>query len=112
MERVSEATRRGQAGEVHLGRRLGHHLRPLQGELPSPGGNASQVRRSKGLAVISLSLDDPTDAKAVAEAKVPREKKAVFTNVLLNEKYGNGFDRLDINGHSRRVPVRTPMARK
>src|SRR5208337_4943313 len=33
----------------------------------------------KGLAVISLTLDDPTDAKAVAEAeKFLREKKAVF----------------------------------
>ena len=52
----------------------------------------------KGLAVISLTLDDPTDAKAVAEAeKFLREKKAVFTNVLLDENYGDGFDKLDIN---------------
>ncbi len=52
----------------------------------------------KGLAVISLTLDDPTDSKAVAEAeKFLREKKAVFTNVLLNENYGDGFDRLNIN---------------
>ncbi len=52
----------------------------------------------KGLAVISLTLDDPTDTKAVAEAeKFLREKKAVFTNVLLNENYGDGFDRLNIN---------------
>ena len=53
---------------------------------------------SKGLAVISLSLDDPTDAKAAAEAKAfLEEKQAVFTNVLLNEEYGNGFDRLNIS---------------
>ncbi len=52
----------------------------------------------KGLAVISLTLDDPTDAKAVAEAeRFLREKKAVFTNVLLNEDHGEGFDKLDIN---------------
>src|SRR5271165_2825156 len=52
----------------------------------------------KGLAVISLTLDDPSDAKAVAEAeKFLREKKAVFTNVLLAENYGDGFDKLDIN---------------
>jgi thiol-disulfide isomerase/thioredoxin len=53
---------------------------------------------SKGLAVISLSMDDPTDAKAVAAAKTfLEEKKAVFTNVLLNEEYGAGFDKLDIS---------------
>ncbi len=52
----------------------------------------------KGLAVISLTLDDPTDAKAVAAAeKFLREKKAVFTNVLLDENYGDGFDKLNIN---------------
>ncbi len=53
---------------------------------------------SKGLAVVSLTLDDPTDAKAVAEAeRFLKEKKAVFTNVLLDENYGDGFDKLDIN---------------
>ncbi len=53
---------------------------------------------AKGLAVISLTLDDPTDAKAIAEAKkFLQEKKAVFTNVLLDENYGDGFDKLDIN---------------
>lgn len=52
----------------------------------------------KGLAVISLSLDDPTDDKAVAVAeKFLKEKKATFTNVLLNENFGDGFDKLDIN---------------
>ncbi len=53
----------------------------------------------KGLAVISLSLDDPTDEKAVAAAeKFLRETKATFTNILLNEDFGDGFDKLDING--------------
>ena len=57
-----------------------------------------QKYASKGLAVISLSLDDPTDAKAVAEAeKFLKEKKAVFTNVLLDENYGDGFEKLNIN---------------
>lgn len=53
---------------------------------------------SKGLSVISLTLDDPTDAKAVAAAeKFLQEKKAVFTNVLLDENYGDGYDKLNIN---------------
>jgi thiol-disulfide isomerase/thioredoxin len=52
----------------------------------------------KGLAVISLSLDDPTDTKALAAALAfLREKKAVFTNVVLDENYGDGYDKLDIN---------------
>jgi len=52
----------------------------------------------KGLAVISLSLDDPTDKAAVAEAeRFLKEKKAVFTNVLLDENFGEGFEKLNIN---------------
>ena len=52
---------------------------------------------SKGLAVISLSLDDPTDKAAVAEAeKFLKEKKAVCTNVLLDESFGEGFEKLNI----------------
>jgi thiol-disulfide isomerase/thioredoxin len=52
----------------------------------------------KGLAVISLSLDDPSDKAAVAEAeKFLREKKAGFTNVLLDEEFGQGFEKLNIN---------------
>ena len=47
---------------------------------------------------ISLSLDDPTDKAAVAEAeKFLKEKKAVFTNVLLDENFGDGFEKLNIN---------------
>src|SRR5271155_3696879 len=53
----------------------------------------------KGLAIISLSLDDPTDKNAVAEAeRFLKEKKAVFSNVLLDENFGDGFDKLNING--------------
>jgi thiol-disulfide isomerase/thioredoxin len=52
----------------------------------------------KGLAVISLSLDDPTNKAAVAEAeRFLKEKKAVFTNVLLDESPGEGFEKLNIN---------------
>jgi thiol-disulfide isomerase/thioredoxin len=52
----------------------------------------------KGLAVMSLSLDDPTDAKARAAAEeFLKEKKAIFTNVLLNEEFGDGFDKLAIS---------------
>ena len=51
----------------------------------------------KGLQVVSLSLDDPSDAKAIDEAKkFLREKKAPFLNVLLDEDYGVGFEKLDI----------------
>jgi thiol-disulfide isomerase/thioredoxin len=53
---------------------------------------------SKGLQVISLSLDDTTDAKALEEArKFLREKKATFLNVVLDEEFGVGFDKLNIN---------------
>jgi thiol-disulfide isomerase/thioredoxin len=52
---------------------------------------------TKGLGVISLSLDDPTDKGAVAEAeKFLKEKKAVCTNVLLDESFGEGFEKLGI----------------
>jgi len=52
----------------------------------------------KGLSVISLSLDDPTDSAAVAAAeKFLKDKKAVFTNILLDEKDNGGFDKLNIN---------------
>ncbi len=51
----------------------------------------------KGLAVISLSLDDRDKPKQVEEAReFLKEKKAVFTNFLLNEEFGDGFDKLDV----------------
>jgi thiol-disulfide isomerase/thioredoxin len=52
----------------------------------------------RGLAIISLSLDDPSDKNAVVEAeRFLKEKKAVFSNVLLDENFGDGFDRLNIS---------------
>src|SRR5262249_18974466 len=53
---------------------------------------------SKGLAVISLSLDDPSDRAAVDEAeKFLKARNAAFTNVLLDENFGDGFEKLRIN---------------
>jgi thiol-disulfide isomerase/thioredoxin len=53
----------------------------------------------KGLAVASLSLDDPTDAKAYDEArKFLVEKKATFSNYLLDEETNAAFDKLNVNG--------------
>jgi thiol-disulfide isomerase/thioredoxin len=52
----------------------------------------------KGLAVVSLSLDDPANNAAVAEAeKFLKEKKSVVTNVLLDEEFGEGFEKLNIS---------------
>jgi thiol-disulfide isomerase/thioredoxin len=57
-----------------------------------------QKYASKGLAVISLCLDDATDRKAVSEAeRFLKEKNAVFTNILLDENHGEGFDKLDVS---------------
>lgn len=53
---------------------------------------------AKGLNVVSLSLDDPEDAKALAAAEsFLREKEATFVNVVLKEEYGLGFDKLEIS---------------
>jgi thiol-disulfide isomerase/thioredoxin len=53
---------------------------------------------ARGLAVASLSLDDVSDPKALTEAKrFLKEKKAVFTNYLMDEEFGVGFERLEIN---------------
>jgi len=52
----------------------------------------------KGLAVVSLSLDDPTNKAAVAEAeKFLKAKHSVVTNVLLDEESGEGYEKLNIN---------------
>lgn len=52
---------------------------------------------AKGLKVISLSLDDPSDAKAVKEAtEFLVSKKAGFTNLLLNEESEVSFEKLNI----------------
>jgi thiol-disulfide isomerase/thioredoxin len=53
----------------------------------------------EGLNVVSLSLDDPTEPKAVDEAtQFLRESKAAFTNFLLDETQEDAFDHLKING--------------
>lgn len=53
----------------------------------------------QGLAVVSLSLDDPTDGAALGEAaKFLREQKAVFTNFVLDEEQEAAFEKLNISG--------------
>ncbi len=52
----------------------------------------------KGLAVISLSLDDIDDPAALKSAEAfLKDKKAVFPNFYINEAFGEGFDHLDIS---------------
>ena len=51
----------------------------------------------KGLAAISLSLDESDNPKKVAAATAfLKEKKAVFTNLILDEKMDDSFEKLDI----------------
>lgn len=53
---------------------------------------------SKGLQVVSLSLDDPDDEAAVKEAnKFLKSKKSNIINILLDEGSGGGFEKLNIN---------------
>jgi thiol-disulfide isomerase/thioredoxin len=51
----------------------------------------------KGLVAISLSLDDADKPKSVAAAtKFLKEKKAVFTNLIMEERMDDSFDKLNI----------------
>lgn len=52
----------------------------------------------KGLAVISLSLDDVDDKKALRSAEeFLKEKKATFANFYVDEEFGAGYEKLDIS---------------
>ena len=52
----------------------------------------------KGLQVISLSLDDTSNTKDVEAARdFLTKKKATFLNVLLDEDFGVGYEKLNIN---------------
>lgn len=52
----------------------------------------------KGLAVVSLSFDDPEKTADVESAKAfLREKKATMTNFLLDEGEGVGFEKFRVN---------------
>ena len=62
----------------------------------------------KGLVAISLSMDEAYDPKKVAAAtKFLREKKASFTNLIMDETLNDGFDKLNI-GSIPAVFVYTP----
>jgi thiol-disulfide isomerase/thioredoxin len=51
----------------------------------------------KGLAAVSLSLDEADNPKKVAAATAfLKEKKAVFSNLILDEKMDEAFEKLDI----------------
>jgi thiol-disulfide isomerase/thioredoxin len=53
---------------------------------------------SKGLQVVSLSLDDPEDDAAIKEAqRFLESKKSSIINILLDEASGGGFEKLNIN---------------
>lgn len=53
---------------------------------------------SKGLNVVSLTLDDISDPKALAEAKkFLTESKSTITNLLMDEEFGVGFEKLNIS---------------
>ena len=53
---------------------------------------------AKGLKVISLTIDDPTDAKVVGEArKFLNEKKATITNLILEESEDDRYGKLDLS---------------
>jgi thiol-disulfide isomerase/thioredoxin len=53
----------------------------------------------KGLAVVSISFDDPANAKQVEDARAfLREQKATCTNFLLDEAEGVGFEKFGVNG--------------
>jgi thiol-disulfide isomerase/thioredoxin len=59
----------------------------------------SKKYAEKGLAVASISFDDPTNPKHVDEAKAfLRDKGATFTNYLLDEAEGAGFEKFGVNG--------------
>ncbi len=52
----------------------------------------------KGLQVISLSLDDVSNTKDCEAVKdFLNKKKATFLNVLLDEEFGVGYDKLNIS---------------
>jgi thiol-disulfide isomerase/thioredoxin len=52
----------------------------------------------QGLAVVSMSFDDPSEPKQIEDARAfLREKKAKFTNFVLDEAEGVGFEKFGIN---------------
>jgi thiol-disulfide isomerase/thioredoxin len=63
----------------------------------------------KGLVAVSLSMDDYDQPKKVAAAtKFLREKKAVFTNLIIEARMDDTFDNLKLNGVIPAVFLYTP----
>ena len=107
----SEARSSNRSSSTSCSRGSPRTRRPsLPSSTPGPPGavlarrtspTSSRCTRSiadKGLAVVSLSFDDPAKPKQVDEAtEFLTEKKAVFTNFLLDEEYGVGFEKLNIS---------------
>jgi thiol-disulfide isomerase/thioredoxin len=53
---------------------------------------------SKGLAVMSVSVDDSSNGETAKAAEAfLKEKKARFTNVLLDEEFGVGYEKFGVN---------------
>ena len=67
-----------------------------------------QKYADKGLAVVSLSLDDPTDAKAVDDGQEvpPARRRPTFTNVLLDEELRRRLRQAEHQRHPGRLPLR------
>ena len=52
----------------------------------------------QGLNTVSLAFDNPSDERALAEARrFLKEQGADFTNILLDEEFGVGFEKFDVN---------------
>ena len=69
----------------------------MQGELPARGRDAQEIRRARACGRLAFTRR-PDDKAAVTEAKkFLKAKKATFTNVLLDEGFGDGFEKLNIN---------------
>ena len=74
-------------------------MRPLQGELPAPGRDAPEVRAARGSrSSRSRSTTRPTPRRSTRRQDVPHaRRRPTFLNVLLDEEFGVGFEKLDIN---------------
>ncbi len=102
-----------QERQVHPRRRLGHLVRPLQGELP-PSRRDAREYAGKGLAVVSLSFDDPADEpsrSATPRSSSARRRPSSPTSCSTRIR-ASGFEKLEHQRDPGRLPLRRPTARK